>query len=69
MGMSIVPRGLQVDLVMALDLYLHIIYILTYIHLNLNSMDYCLSYSNSIRKIQLLYPPHNVYTWQIPEPT
>ena len=27
MGMSIVPRGLQVDLVMALDLYLHIIYI------------------------------------------
>ena len=53
MGMSIVPRGLQVDLVMALDLYLHIIYILTYIHLNLNSIDYCLSYSNSIRKIQL----------------
>ena len=40
MGMSIVPRGLQVDLVMALDLYLHIIYILTYIHLNLNSIDY-----------------------------
>ena len=24
MGMSIVPRGLQVDLVMALDLYIHI---------------------------------------------
>ena len=32
MGMSIVPRGLQVDLVMALDLYIHI-----YIYINILS--------------------------------